>query len=78
MADRLRDAVRDSDTVARLGGDEFAILQLEVSDVAETTVVARRIVQSISEIFDLGATGQCRHQYRHRDGTGRRQKPCSS
>jgi diguanylate cyclase (GGDEF)-like protein len=53
VADRLRAAVRDGDTVARLGGDEFAILQLGVSDVAEVTVVARRIVQSLCEIFDL-------------------------
>ncbi len=54
VADRLQDAVRDSDTVARLGGDEFAILQLEVSDASQTTLVARRIVQSINEVFEVG------------------------
>jgi len=53
VAGRLRDVVRESDTVARLGGDEFAILQLGVTEVAETTVVARRIVQSISEPYYL-------------------------
>jgi len=53
VAGRLRDAVRESDTVARLGGDEFAILQLGVTEVAETSVVARRIVKSISESYYL-------------------------
>jgi diguanylate cyclase (GGDEF)-like protein len=53
VANRLRSAVRETDTVARLGGDEFAILQLSVSDAAETTVVARRIVEAINEVFEL-------------------------
>jgi diguanylate cyclase (GGDEF)-like protein len=53
VADRLRDVVRESDTIARLGGDEFAILQLDVSDAAETSAVARRVVQTINEPFDL-------------------------
>ena len=53
VSDRLREAVRDSDTIARLGGDEFAIIQLDVTDVSETRVVARRIVQSICDPFTL-------------------------
>ena len=53
VAERLRDAVRESDTVARLGGDEFAIVQLEVNDSSETAAVARRIAQSISQTFQL-------------------------
>ena len=53
VSGRLLAAMRESDTVARLGGDEFAILQLGVSEAMETTVVARRIVQSINEPFDL-------------------------
>ena len=35
VAQRLRAALRDSDTVARLGGDEFAILLPDVKDVAQ-------------------------------------------
>jgi diguanylate cyclase (GGDEF)-like protein len=53
VAGRLQAAMRETDTVARLGGDEFAILQIGVSDIAEVTVAARRIVQSIDEPFDL-------------------------
>jgi diguanylate cyclase (GGDEF)-like protein len=53
VADRLRDAVRDGDCIARLGGDEFAILQFDVTEVPEVTVLARRIVASLSEPFDL-------------------------
>jgi diguanylate cyclase (GGDEF)-like protein len=53
VADRLREAVRETDTVARLGGDEFAILQAGVTDPIETTVIACRIVQTIGETFWL-------------------------
>ena len=53
VASRLVDTVRESDTVARLGGDEFAILQLGVSAMADTTVLARRIVQMVSQPYDL-------------------------
>ena len=53
VADRLRDSVRESDTVARLGGDEFAILLLDATELAETTAVAHRIAQVISDPFDL-------------------------
>jgi len=53
VADRLRDVVRETDTVARLGGDEFAILQTGVSEPAETSAIARRIVQTINEPFEL-------------------------
>jgi diguanylate cyclase (GGDEF)-like protein len=53
VASRLRGVVRDRDTVARLGGDEFAILQLNLSDPLEATVLARRIVQTIKEPFAL-------------------------
>jgi diguanylate cyclase (GGDEF)-like protein len=53
VASRLADAVRDTDTVARLGGDEFAIVQVDVSNANDTTVLARRIVQAVSQPYDL-------------------------
>jgi diguanylate cyclase (GGDEF)-like protein len=53
VAERLLASVRESDTVARLGGDEFAILQLDVVEMTDTTVLARRLVQSISAPYEL-------------------------
>jgi diguanylate cyclase (GGDEF)-like protein len=53
VADRLRDAVRESDTVARLGGDEFAILQVGVSGPMDCTMLALRIVKAIDTPFEL-------------------------
>jgi diguanylate cyclase (GGDEF)-like protein len=51
VADRLRAAVRDRDTVVRMGGDEFVILQRNVSDRAETIVLADRIIEAIGTPF---------------------------
>src|SRR5580658_5774718 len=53
VAHRLCDVVRDTDTVARLGGDEFAVVQLAVSAPGDTTALARRIVDSVSQPYDL-------------------------
>jgi len=53
VADRLRAVVRASDIIARLGGDEFVILQLGVSDKAESAALARRIVQVIKEPYEI-------------------------
>ncbi len=50
---RLRAVVRECDTIARLGGDEFAILQVGVLEDEQTVAVARRIVETISEPFNL-------------------------
>lgn len=48
VADRLRGAVRRSDTVARFGGDEFIVL-CEEADPQTATEVAERIRRSIAE-----------------------------
>jgi len=53
VARRLLDVVREDDTVARLGGDEFAILQLNVATPTDATALARRLVQVISQPYDL-------------------------
>jgi diguanylate cyclase (GGDEF)-like protein len=59
VADRLRAAVRATDTVARLGGDEFVVLleglgigRQTASDLANTT--AEKIRQLLTEEYDLG------------------------
>jgi len=40
LAERLRDALRPSDTVARLGGDEFAVLVEEMPEAGGGAHVA--------------------------------------
>jgi len=54
VADRLRAMVREGDAIARLGGDEFTILQLGVRDATQPTKLANRILQSMSQPFDVG------------------------
>jgi diguanylate cyclase (GGDEF)-like protein len=52
VAYRLRDSVRDVDFLCRTGGDEFVILLPAVSP-DEAATVARRIIERISEPFDI-------------------------
>lgn len=51
VGERLREAVRPSDTVARLGGDEFVILCEDLSDPSEAAIVAGRVVEMMREEF---------------------------
>ena len=50
---RLQRCVRESDLVARLGGDEFAIVQECALQPADATALARRIIESLAEPFDI-------------------------
>jgi len=54
IARRLEACLRPGDTVARLGGDEFTILLEDIQDVKDTTVVAERIHQELSQPFTIG------------------------
>ncbi|MDJ1157784.1 EAL domain-containing protein [Chelatococcus sp. SYSU_G07232] len=54
VAERLRSVIREEDTIARLGGDEFAIVQLAIKHPADAGQLARRIVEALSQPFDLG------------------------
>lgn len=47
-AERIRRAVRDSDTVARFGGDEFAVL-LPRASRADAVEISERVMESMSE-----------------------------
>lgn len=47
-AQRLRQAVRAGDTVARLGGDEFLVLLPELGHPHEASVVADKVVATVS------------------------------
>jgi diguanylate cyclase (GGDEF)-like protein/PAS domain S-box-containing protein len=53
VAERLRTALRERDTVARLGGDEFAILQADVRQPEEVSVLAERLLAVVSEPYEL-------------------------
>ena len=48
VAERLRQAVRDTDMVARLGGDEFAVV-MEETTRAEAQVIAERVLRELRE-----------------------------
>jgi diguanylate cyclase (GGDEF)-like protein/PAS domain S-box-containing protein len=52
VAQRIQGAVRPGDTVARFGGDEF-VLVCEVDGRDEAEQVARRVVGSLTERFDV-------------------------
>lgn len=51
IAQRLLKCVRKSDTVARLGGDEFGIILEDVSEVKDTLLVIKKIIQAVAQPF---------------------------
>lgn len=53
VADRLRACVREVDTVARLGGDEFAIVTAGLDRPDDAGLLARRVVDVLSQPFEL-------------------------
>ena len=59
VACRLRDSVRDEDFVCRVGGDEFVVL-LPALSTDEAASIARRIIDRISQPYDLGRLMQPR------------------
>ncbi len=63
VAARLNGCVRSHDTVARLGGDEFVVMLEDLADdavsaLAKTRVVGQKILEALSEPYDLSG-----HQY---------------
>jgi diguanylate cyclase (GGDEF)-like protein/PAS domain S-box-containing protein len=52
-AERLLKSVRESDTVARLGGDEFTVIMPLLDSMEGATLVASRILKSLTAPFDL-------------------------
>ncbi|MEZ5728816.1 MAG: EAL domain-containing protein [Burkholderiaceae bacterium] len=53
VAERLRADLRDEDLLSRFGGDEFLILVENMSSRADVTVVAEKVLASISEPIRL-------------------------
>lgn len=48
VAERLRRSLRDVDTIARMGGDEFTIIVSDVTSSHDASVVAKKVIQSLS------------------------------
>lgn len=55
VSQRLRKAVRESDTVARLGGDEFVVLLPETLHPQDAGTVAEKIIETIREPVEIGS-----------------------
>ncbi|MEX2275219.1 MAG: EAL domain-containing protein [Actinomycetota bacterium] len=53
VGDRVRDALRASDTAARLGGDEFGVLLEEGGDGLHAAEVAQRILEDLHAPFAI-------------------------
>jgi diguanylate cyclase (GGDEF)-like protein/PAS domain S-box-containing protein len=53
VADRMRAAVRKTDTVARMSGDEFTILLSDLANTGVARTLARKLIASIAQPFGL-------------------------
>jgi diguanylate cyclase (GGDEF)-like protein len=53
VADRLREMLRPEDFVARFGGDEFVVFQQNIHSADDAAVLARRIVERLSERYKI-------------------------
>ena len=53
VADRLREMLRPEDFVARFGGDEFVVFQQNIRSNEDAAVLARRIVDRLSERYKI-------------------------
>jgi diguanylate cyclase (GGDEF)-like protein/PAS domain S-box-containing protein len=54
IGERLRTALRATDTAARMGDDEFTILLEDISHVDEAEVVANRLSDTLREPIEVG------------------------
>ncbi len=52
-AQRMRSCMRETDTVARLGGDEFAVIQTSAKQPTDITVLAARLIDTVSAPYQL-------------------------
>src|SRR6516165_8915006 len=53
VAARLRDMLRPEDFVARFGGDEFVVFQQNIRSDEDAAILARRIVDHLSERYKI-------------------------
>jgi diguanylate cyclase (GGDEF)-like protein/PAS domain S-box-containing protein len=55
VAERLMEVIRVPDTVSRQGGDEFVVLLQDMKTHEDAAIVAKRILQAVSEVHSIGA-----------------------
>ena len=48
---RMQEKLREDDTLARLGGDEFIALLPNIGDFAQSTLIAQRLIDAVSESY---------------------------
>jgi diguanylate cyclase (GGDEF)-like protein len=53
VAERLREMLRPEDFVARFGGDEFVVFQQNIHSAEDAAVLAKRIVDRLSERYKI-------------------------
>lgn len=51
VAKRLQERVREGDTISRLAGDEFLVLFPDISHIEVASVIAKKILERLSEVF---------------------------
>jgi len=54
IAKRLTALIRTPDTVSRQGGDEFVVLLQEIGISEDAAIVAKRIIQAVSQVHSIG------------------------
>lgn len=54
VAQRLQSAMREGDTLSRFGGDEFSLILEAVKDGSDVEVLARQLLKSFDEPFNVG------------------------
>jgi len=53
VARRIRNHVREDDVVVRIEGDQFAVMLPELRAAGDSAALARKLIQSLSQRFDL-------------------------
>ncbi len=56
VGERLREALRETDTVARLGGDEFALVIEDLRRPEDAAIVGRKILDAVAPPFAFEGT----------------------
>ena len=88
IGDRLRAAVRSSDTLARVGGDEFVVLSEDLVGSADAIAAAERVIQAVSQPLDIegelirvsasvGVVTRTSRTRRRRNSSCARTRPCT-
>ncbi|RTL54976.1 MAG: EAL domain-containing protein [Rhodocyclaceae bacterium] len=57
IAERLKNAVRGTDTVSRLGGDEFVVVLSEIGSVDDVVMVAEKFIAALAPVVFIGGHG---------------------